>query len=42
MSRLRLAIDQIVFARNYTIDLLDQIPTEQWFVFHSRMQRDAI
>ncbi len=31
MSRLRLAIDQIVFARNYTIGLLDQIPTEQWF-----------
>ncbi len=31
MSRLRLAIDQIVFARNYTIDLVDQIPTEQWF-----------
>src|SRR5262245_61115648 len=31
MSRLRLALDQIVFARNYTIGLLDQIPTEQWF-----------
>jgi hypothetical protein len=31
MSRLRLAIDQIVFARNYTVGLLDEIPTEQWF-----------
>ena len=31
MSRLRLAIDQIVFVRNYTIGLLDQIPTEEWF-----------
>jgi hypothetical protein len=31
MSRLRLAIDQIVFARNYTIRLLVQTPTEQWF-----------
>jgi hypothetical protein len=31
MSRLRLAIDQIVFARNYTIELLDQTSTEEWF-----------
>lgn len=31
MSRLRLAVDQIVFARNYTIEFLDQIPTEEWF-----------
>jgi DinB superfamily len=31
MSRLRLAIDQIAFARTYTIDLLDEIPTEEWF-----------
>jgi hypothetical protein len=35
VSRLRLAIDQIVFARNYTIDLVDQIPTEQWFLMPS-------
>src|ERR1700694_4718291 len=27
MSRLQLAIEQIVFARNYTIGLLDQTPT---------------
>ncbi len=31
MSRLQLAIDQIVFARNYTVELLDQIPFEDWF-----------
>jgi hypothetical protein len=31
MSRLRLAIDQIVFARNYTIELVDLVPAEQWF-----------
>jgi hypothetical protein len=31
MSRLRLAIEQIVFARNYTIGLLDQTPTAEWF-----------
>jgi DinB superfamily len=31
MSRLQLAIDQIVFARNYTIELLEQTKTEDWF-----------
>jgi hypothetical protein len=31
VSRLQLAIDQIVFARNYTIGLLDQTPTAEWF-----------
>jgi hypothetical protein len=31
MSRLQLAIDQIVFARNYTIELLDQTPMTEWF-----------
>jgi hypothetical protein len=31
MSRLQLAIEQIVFARNYTIRLLDQTPTDDWF-----------
>jgi len=31
MSRLQLAIDQIVFARNYTIWLLDQTPATEWF-----------
>ena len=31
MSRLQLAIDQIVFARNYTIGLLDQTPMAEWF-----------
>jgi hypothetical protein len=31
MSRLRLAIEQIVFARNYTIRLLDQTPAADWF-----------
>ena len=31
MSRLQLAIEQIVFARNYTIGLLDQTPTTEWF-----------
>src|SRR5471030_2256661 len=31
MSRLQLAIDQIVFARNYTIGLLDQTPATEWF-----------
>jgi hypothetical protein len=31
MSRLQLAIDQIVFARNYTIGLLDQTPVTNWF-----------
>ena len=28
MSRLQLAIDQIIFARNYTIGQLDQAKTE--------------
>jgi hypothetical protein len=31
MSRLQLAIEQIVFARKYTIGLLDQTPTAEWF-----------
>ena len=31
MSRLQLAIDQIIFARNYTIGLLGQTPTAEWF-----------
>ena len=31
MSRLQLAIGQIVFARNYTVGLLDQTPTDEWF-----------
>jgi uncharacterized damage-inducible protein DinB len=31
MSRLQLAIDQIVFARNYTLEFLDHTPTEDWF-----------
>jgi hypothetical protein len=31
MSRLQLATDQIVFARNYTIRLLDQTPVNDWF-----------
>ncbi|HEY7156913.1 MAG TPA: DinB family protein [Gemmataceae bacterium] len=31
MSRLQLAIEQIVFARNYTIRLLDQTPAADWF-----------
>src|SRR5271168_1717724 len=31
MSRLQLAIQQIVFARNYTIGLLDATPAAEWF-----------
>jgi hypothetical protein len=31
MSPLQLAIEQIVFARNYTIRLLDQTPATEWF-----------
>jgi uncharacterized damage-inducible protein DinB len=31
MSRLQLAIEQIVFARNYTIKLLEQTPMTEWF-----------
>jgi hypothetical protein len=31
MSRLQIAIDQIRFARNYTIWLLDHTPKEEWF-----------
>src|SRR6202795_3762718 len=31
MSRLQLAIEQIGFARNYTIGLLDQTPADEWF-----------
>jgi hypothetical protein len=31
MSRLRLAIDQIIFARNYTLGLLEQTPEAEWF-----------
>jgi hypothetical protein len=31
VNRLQLAIEQIVFARNYTIGLLDQTPMAEWF-----------
>jgi hypothetical protein len=31
VNRLELAIDQIVFARNYTIGLLNQTPMSDWF-----------
>ena len=31
MSRLQLAIEQVMFARNYTIRLLDQTPATEWF-----------
>ena len=31
MSRLQLATDQIVFARKYTLGLLAQTPTTDWF-----------
>jgi uncharacterized damage-inducible protein DinB len=31
MSRLQLAIEQITFARNYTIRLLDQMPISEWY-----------
>ena len=31
MSRLQLAIEQIIFARDYTIRLLDQTPATEWF-----------
>jgi hypothetical protein len=31
MSRLKLAIDQIVFARDYTVRFLDQTKTADWF-----------
>jgi hypothetical protein len=31
MSRLQLAVEQIVFARNYTLGLLDQTKTDDWF-----------
>ena len=31
MNRLQFAIEQIVFARNYTIELLDQTPMTDWF-----------
>src|SRR4051794_231778 len=31
MSRVQLAIDQIVFARTYTFGLLDQTPAADWF-----------
>ena len=31
MTRLELAFEQIVFARNYTIELLDQTPVAEWF-----------
>jgi hypothetical protein len=31
MTRLELAIEQIIFARNYTIELLDQTPVAEWF-----------
>src|SRR5262249_35218024 len=31
MTRLELGIEQIVFARNYTLELLDQTPVAEWF-----------
>ena len=31
MTHLQLAIDQIVFARDYTIELLDHTPSADWF-----------
>ena len=31
MSRLELAVEQIIFARNYTIGLLDQTPSADWY-----------
>jgi hypothetical protein len=31
MSRLQLALEQIIFAREYTIRLLDQVPATDWF-----------
>lgn len=31
MSRLQMAIDQIVFARNYTVWLLDSVGEKDWF-----------
>lgn len=31
MTRLQLGIEQIVFARTYTIELLDQTPVAEWF-----------
>ena len=31
MSRLQLAVEQIVFARNYTVRLLDQTPATEYF-----------
>jgi hypothetical protein len=31
VNRLQLAIEQIVFARNYTVRLLDQTPVAEWF-----------
>lgn len=31
MNQLQLAIEQIAFARNYTIGLVDQTPTAEWF-----------
>ena len=38
MSRLQLAIEQIVFARNYTLGLLDLTKTDDWF----RMPQGAV
>jgi hypothetical protein len=31
MSRLKLAIEQLTFARNYTNRLLDAVPVTDWF-----------
>jgi hypothetical protein len=31
VNRLQLAVEQIVFARNYTVRLLDQTPVAEWF-----------
>jgi uncharacterized damage-inducible protein DinB len=31
VNRLQLAIDQIIFARNYTLELLEQTPSAEWY-----------
>jgi DinB superfamily len=31
MTRLELGVEQIIFARNYTIEVLDQTPAGEWF-----------
>ncbi len=32
MTRIQTALEQIAFARRYTVSLLDTIPADQWFV----------